>query len=106
MILVPKKLITLDRAKKEVDRLQEYIYLVENYETNTLNKWIIKKYALTNSIKNIVEEADENGVTNDDDFPLDRKYVTDLINGKTMDELHRMLRLGYRQKIKPNKRRS
>lgn len=102
---MPNKLIKLDKAKAEVERLQRYIDLVEDYETDTLNKWIIKQYALSNSIKKILEEANETGVTNDDGVPLDRKYITGVINGTVMDELHRILRLGYRRKIKPNKRK-
>lgn len=98
------KLITLDRAKKEVDKLTNYINLVENYETNTLNKWIIKQYALTNSIKRILELASEQGIVHNDGKQLERSYVISVINGKPMDELHRILRLGYRHKIRPNRR--
>ncbi|MFP3886782.1 hypothetical protein U8V97_15145 [Priestia filamentosa] len=97
------KLITLDKAKKEVERMQRYIEMVENYEADTLEKWIIKKYALTNSIKNILEEAAIEGITYNN-LPLDRNYISSVINGKPTDELHRILRLGYRQKIKPNKK--
>ncbi|SDQ06697.1 hypothetical protein [Virgibacillus salinus] len=100
---MPNKLITLDKAIKEVERLKTYIELIEEYETDTLEKWVIKQYALTNSIKKIIEIAEVEGMTNSD-LPLDRKYISGVINGKVMDELHRVLRQGYRQKIKPNKR--
>lgn len=102
-VTMPNKLITLDKAIKEVERLKTYIELIEEYETDTLEKWVIKQYALTNSIKKIIEIAEVEGMTNSD-LPLDRKYISGVINGKVMDELHRVLRQGYRQKIKPNKR--
>ena len=41
------KLITVERAEKEINRLQKYIELVENYEADTLEKWIVKEYAYT-----------------------------------------------------------
>ncbi|MFD1173927.1 hypothetical protein [Oceanobacillus picturae] len=102
---MPHKLITLEKAKKEVERLQNYIELVESYEVDTLDRWIIKMYAETNSIKKILEIAENNSIKNGE-LALEREYVTNVINGKTRDELHRILRLGYRQKYKPNKRRS
>jgi hypothetical protein len=36
------KLITVSRAEAEIRRLQQYINLVEEYQANTLEKWIIK----------------------------------------------------------------
>ncbi|WP_087974849.1 hypothetical protein [Oceanobacillus rekensis] len=97
------KLITIDKAKKEVERLKKYIELVENYETYTLEKWIIKRYAISNSIRKILEESADEGITNNG-VPLDRGYISSVINGKATDELHRIVRLGYRHRIKPNKR--
>jgi archaellum component FlaC len=47
------KLITVKKAQEEIERLQEYIDLVDSYEVNTLDTWIIKEYALTNSIKEV-----------------------------------------------------
>ncbi|WEZ71216.1 hypothetical protein [Bacillus altitudinis] len=39
------KLITVTRAQAEINRLQQYISLVEEYQADTLEKWIIKEYA-------------------------------------------------------------
>lgn len=96
-------MITLDRAKKEADRLVKYIGLVESHETNDINQWIIKQYAITNSIKKILEIAHEEKITLGGD-PLTHEYVVDLINSNPTGDLHRILRLGYRRKIRPNKR--
>lgn len=43
------KLITVQRAEKAMQQLQYYI-LVESYEADTLEKWIIKEYAYTNRL--------------------------------------------------------
>lgn|SRR5699024_485834 len=101
---MPNKLITLERAHREIARLKKYVNLIENYDDSTVDKWIIKQYAITNSIKKIEEEATERNLSIDGK-PIDRAYITKLINGNVMDELHRIVRLGYRQKIRPNKRK-
>ena len=53
------KLIIVERAEKEINRLQKYIELVENYGADTLEKWIIKEYAYTNSIVEVVKRISE-----------------------------------------------
>ena len=94
------KLITPQRAKEEVKRLQEYIDLVESYQADTLEKWIVKEYAFTNSMIEVVRRANHRGLTNNGS-PIDQKFVVSVINSnKVNDELHRLLRLGYRQKIR------
>ncbi|WP_430789134.1 hypothetical protein VBD025_02865 [Virgibacillus flavescens] len=100
---MPHKLITPDKARKEIERLRNYIELVECYEVDTLEQWIIKKYAETNSIKKILEIADNESIKKGG-IALGREYVTSVIIGKTKDELHRIIRLGFIQKYKPNKR--
>ncbi|MDR4948128.1 hypothetical protein [Neobacillus cucumis] len=57
------KLITIPRAEAEIRRLQQYITLVEEYPADTLEKWIIKEYAYTNSITEVVKRANAKGMT-------------------------------------------
>lgn len=90
-------LITLERAKREKEWLENYIYLIESYEVDTLEKWVIKQYAITNSMNKIMQLAEEKGITYNNE-PLDREYLREIINGKIMDELHRTLRKGYGRK--------
>lgn len=97
------KLITVSRAENEVKRLQHYIQLAESYEANTIEKWIIKEYAFTNSLVEVVKRANDKSYTNNGK-PIDKAYAISVINGKAQDELHRLLKSGYKQKIKPNKR--
>jgi len=98
------KLITVQRAKNEIRRLKEYVTLVESYEADSLDKWIIKEYAYTNSAIEIVRRANARNFITDNGCPIDRKYVISVISRKSNDELHRILRQGYKLKIRPNKR--
>jgi hypothetical protein len=61
------------------------------------------QYAITNSIIKVVANAKNSGVTNDGS-QIDRPFVTSVINGKANDKLHKILRSGYINKIKPSKR--
>jgi hypothetical protein len=97
------KLITVERAKKEIKRLQKYVNLVEGYEVDNLEKWVIREYGYTNSIAKVTAKAVEMGYTKDGD-PVNREYVTFVINGKPKDTLHKMLKSGYQQKINPPKK--
>jgi hypothetical protein len=86
------KLITVDRAKAEIKRLQEYVYLVESYRADTVVQSIIKEYAITNSIAKVTENLN-----------LDREYVTSVIKRRGSDELHKLVRSGYMYKTKPHR---
>ena len=72
------KLITPQRAKEEVKRLQEYIDLVESYQADTLEKWIVKEYAFTNSMIEVVRRANHRGLTYNGS-PIDQKFVVPLL---------------------------
>jgi hypothetical protein len=61
--------------------------------------WIIKEYAYTNSITEVVKRANAKGM------PLDQAYAKSILKGKAGDELHRMLRSGYLARLKPKKER-
>jgi hypothetical protein len=76
------KLITVSRAQAEIKRLQQYISLVEEYQADTLEKWIIKEYAYTNSITEVVKRATAKGKT------LDQAYAKSVLKGKASDDLH------------------
>jgi hypothetical protein len=67
------KLITVERAEKEIIRVQKYIDLVENYKADTLEKWIVKEYAYTNSIVEVVKRINDRGFTINES-PVDKKY--------------------------------
>jgi hypothetical protein len=97
------KLLTIQRAKDEINRLQEYINLVDTFETNTLENWIIREYAITGSIKTVVANANNQSFTYNSGL-VDRTFVTAVINGKANDRLHKLVRSIYRQKVKSRKK--
>ena len=96
---MPTKLITVPRAQAEIKRLQHYLTLVEEYQADTLEKWIIKEYAYTNSITKVVERAKAEGIS------LDQAYAKSILKGVPSDELHKLLRSGYFARLKPKKER-
>ncbi|MCM3724597.1 hypothetical protein M3226_02630 [Neobacillus cucumis] len=88
------KLITVRRAKEEVERLQEYIDLAELYEAETLDKLIIKEYAFSNSIAEVVRVLYRRGIQLENEA-VSKEYVKNVIKSKAKDELHRILQTGY-----------
>jgi hypothetical protein len=51
------KLLTFDIAKGGIERLTYFDYLVENYEVNNIEEWIIKEYSMKNQIPKVVKSA-------------------------------------------------
>lgn len=97
---MPSKLMTYDRAKRELERLNRYISLVDAYPSNTLEQWIIKEYAMTNSLVEVARRANENGLRINGGVEIDRDYLVLVVDSKPKsdDELHKLLRNGYRAK--------
>ncbi|MFG6117230.1 hypothetical protein ACGTN9_18920 [Halobacillus sp. MO56] len=94
-----RNLITVKRAKEDIKRLQNYIDLVESYKADTTEKWIIKEYAITNSINKVCDRAKEDNIILEG-VPLTRETITAVIKSKPIDRLHRTLQAGYKKKIK------
>ncbi|CRK80320.1 hypothetical protein [Neobacillus massiliamazoniensis] len=87
------KPITLKKAKEEIKKLQHYVYLVESYHADTLEKSIIKEYAITNSIQQV-----------SNNLGIDREFVTKVIKGRGKDELHKQMRSFYMLKTRSSRR--
>jgi hypothetical protein len=92
-------IISVEKAKDEIVRLQQYIDLVENYEADTLDKLIIKEYALTNSIDKTVKAVNATGYSMDHK-EVERDYVVSLLKKRGKDELHKLVRSAYMEKTK------
>lgn len=90
---------TLSKAKKEIAFLQEFVYLTENYEENTLYQQIIKRYAITGTIKQVVidinVEREKEGL-----FLINNVYVTEAIRSQPKDQLHRIIKTQYMNKTR------
>jgi hypothetical protein len=92
-------LLSVEKAKEEILRLQHYIELVENYEPNTLDKFIIKEYAITNSIHKTIKAVNAVGYAIYHK-EVERDYVVSLLKKRGKDELHKLVRSAYMQKTK------
>jgi hypothetical protein len=92
-------IISVEKAKEEIVRLQQYIELVETYEADTLDKLIIKEYALTNSIDKAVNAVNAAGYAIDHK-EVERDYVVSLLKKRGRDDLHKLVRSAYMQKTK------
>ena len=80
-----------------------YIELAESYEADTLEKLIIKEYAYTNSINQVLKILEERGVLKDG-RPVEKSDVVEVIKARGKDPLHQIIRRGYLVKIICNKR--
>jgi hypothetical protein len=97
------KILTVPSAKEEIRRLQHFVHLVESYEADSLEKWIIKEYAYTSSIREVVSRGNKRRITNNG-VELDHEFVKNIIAGYPKDELHQLVKANYRLRIRHNKR--
>ncbi|MED5244987.1 hypothetical protein [Priestia sp. LL-8] len=86
------KLITLERAKSEIKKLQHYANLVENYEADVFKKAIIKEHVITNRV---IKRTENLGV--------EREFAISLIKKKGKDELSKLIRSMYMTRTKPSR---
>lgn len=93
------KILTVPSAKEEIRRLQNFIDLVESYEANSLEKWVIKEYAYTSSIREVVVRGNKRRFTNNGN-ELDHDFIKSIISSNPKDELHRLMRANYKIRIK------
>jgi hypothetical protein len=49
------KLITVKKAKEEIQRLQQYIILEETFEADSIEKLIIQNYVIKNKTKEVTQ---------------------------------------------------
>ncbi|MFB3164738.1 hypothetical protein ABLO26_25590 [Neobacillus sp. 179-J 1A1 HS] len=81
--------MTFDKAKKEIQRLQHYVDLVEGYQPISLDQEIVKEYALTSSLKEVSKRLN-----------VSYEKVADVISSLGKDELHKVVHSAYMKKTK------
>ncbi|MED3550305.1 hypothetical protein [Cytobacillus praedii] len=59
---------------------------------------IIKEYVFTNCMNEIEKILQRHNITKGGE-PITKSYIVDVLNSKPKDELHRILRAGYRLKL-------
>lgn len=77
-----KMLKTVDAAKKEIKELQDFVFLVENYEVTTLEQKILKEYAYSGSMVKVVENINKEFGPD----TIDKTFVSNLLQSKPQDE--------------------
>jgi hypothetical protein len=100
-----KHLPNISRAKEEIDFLQEYVHLAETYEATTLHQQILKSYAYTGSIQKVTDQLNEERAA-EKLLPIDTALVSQTIQSRPQDSLHRLLRTNYMNKTKHSRRNS
>jgi hypothetical protein len=94
------KFISITKARQDVKMLNEYIALWESYETDTVEKQIIKEYALLSSLEEVANRLNSKGYSIDDRSIEAAADVRSGINQKPKDDLHRIVRSGYLKKAR------
>ena len=99
-----KHLPTVSRAKEEIEYLQDYVLLAETYHANTLEKRIIKLYAYTGSIQKVTAQINEEQESQNLSL-IDTAFVSQTIQSRAKDPLHRILRTNYMNKTKHTRKK-
>lgn len=94
-----KRLPTVSKAKKEIEFLQEYVFLAETYQPGSLQEQIIQLYAFTGSIQKVTDQLNAER-TLEKLLPIDAKVVSEVIQSKPMDPLHKLVRTNYFSKTR------
>lgn len=94
-----KRLPTVAEAKTEIRSLQDFVQLVEEYQAHTLEQKVLKTYAYTGSIKEVVTRLNRE-IESEHLALIDATFVTELLKSKPQDQLHRVLRTNYLSKTR------
>lgn len=88
-------------AKERIKKLEEYIVMVQDYQTETYEQKVFKLYVLRENVTKITKELNEQGYRIGK-RKLITKDISDLIRSKPTDEMHEMARKLFNS----NKKRS
>jgi hypothetical protein len=99
-----KRLKTVEAAKREIIELQAFVFLVENYKASTLEKKVLKEYAYTGSMIKVVENLNKELLSKGEDS-IDSAFVSQTIQSKPKDELHKLIKSNYLLKTRPSRRK-
>lgn len=98
------KLQRVDLVKKEVNKLNEFIRLAEEYPERTLEERILKFYAYSGTLKATTRIINEENIKLK--LPtVEDSYVREVIQSKPTDSLHKMLRSSYMLKTRNQRNR-
>ena len=98
------KILVVDRAKTEIEKLQHFVDLAESYQPKTIQQMAIYEYAYLGSIKKVAEKLNDSGcrIEGREVKPTD---IANFIKGRPKDELHTFLKRSYTVKANASLKR-
>ncbi len=96
------KFMTVERAKREIARLQKYVFLVDTYEVDTLDKFVIRTYAEVGSLESTLDLAHRAGYG----YHLEKEDLVAIIKKIKKDELHKLIRAGYMHRTRASRKKA
>lgn len=98
---------TLAQAKNDLQEIQEYIQLIENYHPKDLRQYVIYTYARIGNIAKTAEALNNIGYSIDD-FSIESEDITRIITSKPPkdDLLHKQIKNLYLKKTRHARRKT
>lgn len=93
--------MTVVKARDEIKRLQQYVKLYDSYKAGTLDRFIIKKYALTGSLEKTLAFVHSNGFGDH----IEKEDLVAVIRQRGKDELHKTMRSWYMHRTRVSRRK-
>ena len=104
------KEIKISEAKEQIERLQLYVSVYEEYEAATMKRIAVKKYAELSNVSKVTSHLNEEGYRKQGrivagktkEVKLETNDVTDILNGPVDegDQLHELVKKILRQNRK------
>ncbi|MEK5069733.1 hypothetical protein [Sporosarcina sp. FSL K6-1508] len=99
-----KNLKTVEQAKKEIEKLQGFVDLVESFHPKTLEEQIIKEYAYIGSVEKVANKVNELGYSNDGQ-PFEKEDISNVIKSRPTGDLHKLIKSGFLKKTRHTRRK-
>ena len=88
------KILVVDKAKAEIEKLQHFVDLAESYEPITLEEMAIHQYAYLGSVKKVAEKLNGLGC-NIEGRKVESSDISSIIKRRPKDELHSFIKKSY-----------
>jgi len=95
---------TYEKALLERNNLNNYINLIEGYNPDTFEKWVVYQYAFQGSIIGVVRQLNHSKYIFDSSIS-NKVLVKTIITGPTIDSLHSHVKKHYNKKIRHHNRK-
>lgn len=95
---------TLDQAKKDLQAIQQYVELIENYQPKDFIQQVIYTYALVGNVVKTAEILNNKGYSFNGQL-IEPQDITAIITSKPSknDLLHKQIKSLYMKKTRPSR---